>query len=388
MKIRARLLEMAADEITQLIPSRILADIKRNDPHPTFRAYVIGHEGESKGKVMLDGEKVSIVKRWVTSAIQKLHDKIRVGLQLFHGHSYDNSQDGRTAIGEVVAKTMKTIKDALSSIVIAYIKPEFKNLPLDVASIEADVNLQSQGGEIYADVHDLHAIALGNSATETPGFAGATLLAQVQEFAANTRQFTLKRVKVDEMTEISIDDIRQVIKAEKINPGDLFTMGALSEDPSVQDLIKSESRSAQKGEYEHRKRTDKKFDEEREKWEAEKKELEGQIKALKPKAIQNDRDAAFKKIADSRKLDEKEIKFINRKLGGFTPEKMEDLDKELDTFVDTQLEDFKVIATDLGITLPNKDGAGADGKGSQDNKPDLGAGKETNAGDVDMIPGT
>ena len=389
MKIRARLLEMAAEEISQLIPDRILADIKKDDPHPTFRAYVIGHEGESTGKVMLDGEKVSIVKRWVTSAIQKLHDKVKVGLQLFHGHNYDNSQDGRSVIGEVVAKTTKTIKDALSSIVIAYIKPEFKSLPLDVASIEADVNLDSQGGEIFADVHELHGIALGNSATETPGFARATLLAQVQEFAENKNtQLTLKKVRVGEMTEITIGQVKDLIKAENITPGQLFTLGALSEDPSVQDLIKSESRSAQKGEYEHRKRTDKKFDDEREKWETEKKELEGQIKTLKPKAIQNDRDASFKKITEARKLDEKEVKFINRKLGGFVPEKTEDMDKELDKFVDTQLDDFKAIAADMGIELPKKDGADGGGDKGGDDKPNLGPGKDTPADDVDMIPGT
>lgn len=381
MKIRARLLEMAADEITALIPPRILADIKRNDPHPTFRAYVIGHEGESKGKIMLDGEKVSIVKRWVTSAIQKLHQKIQVGLQLFHGHNYDNTQDGRTPIGEVVAKTMKTIKDALSSVVIAYIKPEFKNLPLDVASIEADVNLNSQGGEIFADVHELHAIALGNSATEVPGFAGATLLAQVQEFAANIRQFTLKRVKVENMADITVGEIKALIKAEKMTPSDLFTLGDLSEDPSVMDLVKSEARTAAKGEYEHRKRTDKKFDEEREKWETEKKEFQATITTLKPKAIQNDRDAAFKTITEARKLDEKEVKFINRKLSGFTPEKVEDLDKELNTFVDTQLDDFKEYAKDMGIELPKKDDGG-------DDKPPLGPGKDTQGDDVDMIPGT
>jgi hypothetical protein len=380
MKISARLLEMASDEVLTHIPSRVLADIRRADPHPTFRAYVVGHEGESKGKVMVDGEKVSVLKRWYKKTIDVLHDKITYGLQLFHGHNYDNSQDQRVPIGEVVGKTMQKIKDVWSSIVITYIRPEFRNLPLDVASIEADINLTREGGELVVDLHDVHAIALGNSATEVPGFAGATLLTQVQEFAEIKEQYTLKKVKVDEM-EITIDEIKNIIKAENIAPGDLYTFGALSEDSSVKELVKTESKKAGMGEYKHRERTDKAFDKAREDWDKEKADLQNIINALKPIATKTQRNDLFSKIKETRKLEEREIKFIEKKLDGFVPDKPEDLEKELNTFVDGQLDDFKAYAEIYGVEV--KKAAAADG--GDDKDPALGAGKDTTGSDNPFI---
>jgi hypothetical protein len=149
-------------------------------------------------------------------------------------------------------------------------------------------------------------------------------------------------------------------------------------------LVKTESRKAATGEYKHRERTDEAFDKARKEWEEKEKGYQTEIKTLTPKAIQNDRDASFKKITEARKLDEKEVKFINRKLSGFVPEKVEDLDKELDTFVDSQLEDFKAIAADLGVDLPKKDDAGGGDDKGGDGKPPLGAGKENQDDDVDI----
>jgi hypothetical protein len=58
-------------------------------------------------------------------------------------------------------------------------------LNLDVASIEAnmDLDVDSKGNLVATDIQDVSAIALGNSEIETPGFAGATLLGQLQAFA-------------------------------------------------------------------------------------------------------------------------------------------------------------------------------------------------------------
>jgi hypothetical protein len=66
----------------------------------------------------------------------------------------------------------------------SYIRPEYRTLPLDVASIEAQVDMeQNARGEIdIIDVGDVTAIALGNSKVEAPGFPGATLLGNLQAF--------------------------------------------------------------------------------------------------------------------------------------------------------------------------------------------------------------
>jgi hypothetical protein len=182
MKIRASLRMMASSEIMQMIPESKLREIKAKDPTPVFKAFVVGHEGEARGNLIGVG---NIVKQWFRSAIEKLHNKISVGLQLFHGHAETNETTDRESIGEVVGKKLLNIKNRLSSVVACYIYPYFKKLPLDVASIEADIDLRQgeRTGFYINDVKKLTGIALGNSAIDTPGFEGATLLGQLQALA-------------------------------------------------------------------------------------------------------------------------------------------------------------------------------------------------------------
>jgi hypothetical protein len=340
--------------------------IKQTDPHPTFRAYVVGHEGESKGKLINPetGESLGhIVKKWYRSAVENIFEKISLGMNFFHGHNYDNSTAGRNSIGVVVGKTMQTIMDKLSVVAIAYIKPEYKNLPLDVASIEADIKLKKEGDEYLADVDNISGIALGNSNTETPGFAGATLLAQVQEFAEKNIQHF--KGKGEEMGEkLTIGDIKEIIKAENLTPTDLFSLGALTEVPDIKDLIADREKEARKGEFIHRKRTDKKFDEEKEAWETKEKELQDQIGKLKPLAIQNQRDQLLSKAIKDRKLDEKESAFITKNISSFNPEDMENIERELDKFLDSQLDNYNELAKDVfGIEKKEEGKAGVAGAG-------------------------
>ena len=42
--VGARLHEMAQSELMQMISPAIVQEIKRDDPKPKFRAYVVGHE--------------------------------------------------------------------------------------------------------------------------------------------------------------------------------------------------------------------------------------------------------------------------------------------------------------------------------------------------------
>ena len=171
---------MAASEIAGMIPAEKMAEITAKDPHPVFKAFVVGHEGEAKGNLVGVG---NVIKRWFRDMIERLHEKISVGLQLFHGHAATNDTAGRIAVGEVVGKKILKIKDRISTVVACYINPSFKNLPLDVASIEANLDLRDAGrGFVVADVNKVTGIALGNSTIDQPGFPGATLLGQLQAF--------------------------------------------------------------------------------------------------------------------------------------------------------------------------------------------------------------
>ena len=182
MKFKVAFHCMASSEIADMIPEETIREIKKTDPTPMFRAYVVAHEGEAKGNLVGYG---NIVKKWYRAIVDKLHDKIEAGLQLFHGHGATNDQTGRIPIGRVVGKTRKIINGLWSSIVACYIEPAQRKLNLDVASIEAnmDLDIDSKGNLIATDIQDISAIALGNSEIETPGFAGATLLGQLQAFA-------------------------------------------------------------------------------------------------------------------------------------------------------------------------------------------------------------
>jgi len=253
MRIRATILEMAASEIIQHIPPNIYEAIKAEDPQPIFRAYVIGHEGESEGKVVGSG---NIIKRWFASAIEKIVEKLQYGTKIFHEHAETNIHKGRTQIGEIVGKVKKIINDKLSAIAIAYIKPEFRNLPLDVASIEADVYLSgNQDKGVYdADVEDITGVALGNSAVNRPGFPGATLLSQIQAFAQS--QFQTGGGDMG----ITVSEVRDFIKVEKLLPSDLFGREDLTKDPIVEDHIEKSKEGIVKGEIERRKKINEGFD--------------------------------------------------------------------------------------------------------------------------------
>lgn len=184
MKFIAKLQQMAASEIMDIVPNDIYEEIKQKDAHPLFQAYVVGHEGEATGQMVGVGKKVL---NWFSSAINKLWKKMKYGTKVFHGHNIDSSHEGRQSIGEVVGKTIKTIQSKVNAIAITYIYPEYRDLSFDVASIEADVNINPDDSVHDVDVGDITGIALGNSAVEKPGFAGATLLSQIQAFANESK---------------------------------------------------------------------------------------------------------------------------------------------------------------------------------------------------------
>jgi len=371
MRIRATLIEMASSEIMSIVDPRMYSAIKKSDPKPHFKAFVVGHEGESSGRVSIDGSNfVSVVKRWYRSAIEMMHEKIRLGIALFRGHTWSNEENnGRLRIGEVVGKKLQEIRGVLSEIIIAYIYPEFRDQELDVASIEADIILNDDQGVYSAEVENVSGIALGNSKTEKPGFAGASLLGIVQEFTDN-KSSQLKRSM--EMGIESIGDLREIIKTNGWKPGDIFSLTDLTDDPSVKGVIKSEVKEAVAGEWSHRARTDDKFKSESEKWENEKKEFESQIKALKGEASKVKLTDLWIEEKKSRKFDEKEVAFIEKKIPEFIPEDPEMIEKEFSKFLDKKYDEFNDLAEVFGVKKAEKkeeDGNGGGEGGGSDEDP-------------------
>ena len=200
MKFSAKLQQMASSEIINIIPNDIYEEIKQKDPHPLFQAYVVGHEGEATGEIVGMGTKVL---NWFSSAINKIWKKLIYGTKIFHGHNVDSSHEGRQSIGKVVGKAIKTIKERVNAIAIMYIYPEYRDLPLNVASIEVDMDINPDGSVHDVNVGDITGIALGNSAVDKPGFADAGLLSQIQAMS--------KKLEItdDPKWEISFNRTRQ-----------------------------------------------------------------------------------------------------------------------------------------------------------------------------------
>lgn len=374
MKIRAFLIEMAESEIMAMIPTSEYMRIKLVDPNPLFRAYVVGHEGESKGSLAIAGQKLgNVVKKWYQSAIRKLHDKIQLGLDLFHGHTDSNSNDGRNSIGQVVGKSLKDIQDRLSVVVAAWIKPEFRNLPLDVASVEAMIFLKDSNGSYEADVESVSGIALGSSHTETPGFAGATLLGQIQAFAEKSQKINFGE-NMD-----TLEKIKQAIQEGKFQPSDLYDSDGLFSDPLVKEQIKERNRQG----YESRKIEG--LIEEKKKLEEKIAEQDKEIEKLKIKGAKSEINTLFETMKEKRKLDEKEVKFIEKKLAKFEPKDAEKLEDELNTYVDDLIDEFAEIRKDVfeeEVEGEKETKEGGDKKGAEGEKKESITGpkkKETEA---------
>jgi len=175
---------------------------------------------------------------------------------------------------------------------------------------------------------------------------------------------------------ITIDEMRALIKEEKIKPNRLFGIEALAEDPVVKGITKE----AIQTELVHRKRLSTRFeevDEDREKdkvgWEKEKKKLEDAIKVLKIEGTKIKAADLFSAKAKERKLDDKQIKFIEARRDNFMPEDLDNTDKEVDKFMDNALDDYKKTAEIFGQKVEikkEKDETGGTGAGSEEDGED------------------
>ena len=148
---------------------------------------------------------------------------------------------------------------------------------------------------------------------------------------------------------ITIDEMKTLIKEEKIKPSRLFGMDDLSEDPVIKGIVKEEVESAVTAEYTHRKRVGDRFDGDKEKWETEKKEKDDEIKKLKTEGAKRDATELFSSKIKERKVGKQQEAFLKSKQSDFTPEDPENLDKEVDKFMDTKLEEYKETAKIFGI---------------------------------------
>lgn len=371
-KFRGHLLlelqEMGASEILQNISRAVQDRIKKSDPNPLYRAYVVAHEGYSEGQLV--GEQGGFVKQWVQSAIRKIWDKLKAGLKIFHNHGETNEHKGRTPIGELVGSFLKTIKGRLNAIALVYIKPEYRSLPLDIASVEANITVPDDAKMEAMNVDNITGIALGNSNINTPGFPGAELIGELQAFAGKSQPIRRALKMSDE--KITMDELKNLIKTEGIKPSDVFTSDQLADDPFVKGHADSKVKERIGQEYQHRKSTEESLQKKQEEWDKEKKALEEKISGLTKTASESKVKSLLEDAKEKRKLSDQQSKFIEKRLGTFNPQDIESIEKDFDSHLDSELDEFKTYAETFGIDLdkeqPPENG---DDKGKEKGKPKI-----------------
>lgn len=166
--------------------------------------------------------------------------------------------------------------------------------------------------------------------------------------------------------DITIDQMRDLIKAEKIKPSDLFGVEVLTEDPSVVGYVEAERKKAISGEYAHRKRTEEGFDKTKAELEIKLKERETEVQTLKLDAAKGQVGTLFEKQKTDRKMDEKQVKFIQSRLPKFAPTKVEDLDKEFNAYLDVEIDEYKKILKEVfGVEDKSEDNKDVKGGGTE-----------------------
>ncbi len=180
---------------------------------------------------------------------------------------------------------------------------------------------------------------------------------------------------------VTIDQIRDLVKAEKIKPSDVFGADTLADDPSVKGLIETETRRAVAGEFAHRKRTEEGFDKTRADYEKKLQEKEAELSSLRLESAKGRIRPLYEAQKSSRKLTAKQAAFIEGRLEKFTPTKPEDVEKEFNAYLDSEVDEFgkvvKLLGVDVGSTADAGDGGSPRPTGAEpDNgSADAGPGK-------------
>ena len=278
-----------------------------------------------------------------------------------HGAGGDNSHDGRVPIGEIVGSKLVEEGDRTATIAAMYIYPRYRNLKLDVASIEADITYARDGNTVWpTGINKITGIALDDSDHSRPGFSDATLIGSIAAFA--------------EGGTVTIQDIKSAIDSQGIKPGDLFNQEVLTASDAVRTYIAQEKKDTR----EHARRVTEERDDALKKVDSMKVEHSQEVLVLKTENMSSKTSTIFGGIADERKLDAGERHYVDLQLKRFQSKSTEP-DKfkaDLNTFVDEALVDLGALKPTLGIKSDSGSGEGAgsgdgsgDGSGAASNLP-------------------
>ncbi len=335
--IRAEIQAMAENEVASMVDRGWLDGIRASDPHPIIKAFVIGHEGNSD--ILLDG--ISTPVSWVRKAVGWIHDKIALYTPIFQGHGTpgDNSQAGRVPVGYVVGKKLAEVGDKIATIAAMYIFPPFKNLVFDVASIEADIGYEQNDGAVRPSfIEKITAVALGNSATSTPGFPGATIVGALQAFADGAKKDNHMPTR---------DEVKEMVKQLGMRPADLFTLADLETDPGTKRFVDEAKHDV----YNQNVRLQTELNELRKKATTDGEAHAAEVKKLRGEVVMAKSQPTLATLISERKMPDKQAAFVNLRLKSFKSDAVDEaaLKTDMNQFIDEVQADYIDFLKSQGI---------------------------------------
>lgn len=215
-----RQITLTENEILDRISYSEVERIKKNDPHPYFRAYDLAQEGEYSPKILGEDPKST---KWPKKAIQSIKNLVLKGIKFFKGHNEDNSTENRKPLGEIVADYQTEIDGETHHIIIGYFPEKGAVVDGDIISMEADVTFFDYAGKWIADkIDSITGIALGSTKNgEYPAFTGSHMLGAVQ---ALEKEISMPDEKMN------FYKLKEYVKEFNVFPHQLFSVDELKQD--------------------------------------------------------------------------------------------------------------------------------------------------------------
>lgn len=345
--IRASVREMAADQVVGHIGRDRYETIKAADPHPFFFGSLVAQAGISTGAI--EGKGAS-EKLWPSEAVAKLARRMNeTPAPVFLGHGGPDRQ----RYGMVVSG----IAENGEALAVGYIEgskernkavaDRIRAGELDTNSIEADLVLRvnEDGSLMVEDVEAVTGLALGDSRFNKPGFAGARVLAAVQEFEDGTTN--------NEEEPVKLSEIIAAIKEGRYKPDQVFDKDELLSVEPVKAALEAERKTGADAKKEVEKITG-----ERDTLKKANEELSGKLVGFESKTVIGERVKAAK-------LSEKAAQYVEKQMAGFVPagESEEDRNKAIDAEIKRHDETFKEFFA--GGKSPAGGESGASGGGEK-----------------------
>jgi len=346
--LKATIQALGKAELDSIIDPGFVAGIKTSDPNPEIRVYSIGHEGAANLHLPGIGNKTMT---WIQAAVHWVADKLSLGTAVFDRHDpTTNSHAGRTKIGEVVGKAVRQVGDRMNTLAAIYIYPQFRSRPLDIASIEAEIEYAHDGYQAWpTGISNVSGIALSNSDIDTPGFPGATLLGAVQAY--------VQAFGSEMETHMNLSEVKQAVKELGLTPTQIFAVDDIMGDTKVAEKVREDKRNVVAGSE----RIQRERDEAKERIIALENAHAESEKKLKQMQMQYKGTDTLDAILSEKKLDDKAKVFVKRNLKNFNATATDEvaLKLELGTFVDTAYAEYQVLVKDVfGVDVVPKTPSG------------------------------